>query len=175
MYHCKFEYKEAFKTTRWYVCIIIIRDLSIFPSKSFSKKVPPRSPDFPSSHFSSCQDLLNEALNPKMCRNEKSIKLVFTYEKVILYYHNVLFNWKTALKKFNCLIKKTRKTFLSSDFRFEISAKNSFRKHLHPDAPFSKKNCYGMAALWVGCIRSINYDIFFQILSLEDTTVMHYV
>ena len=64
----------------------------VFPSGFFRLKVPHRSPNFPSSHFGSCQDLLNKALNQKKCKNEKSIKLVFTYEKVILYYHNVLFN-----------------------------------------------------------------------------------
>ena len=43
--------------------------------------------------------LLNKALNQKKCNNEKLIKMIFTYKKVILDYHNVLFNSKLELKK----------------------------------------------------------------------------
>ena len=51
--------------------------------------------------------------------------------------------------------KKTCNFFLSFDFKFEISTKNSFRNSLHPDAVFSKIFSYGMAALWgVGYTRA---------------------
>ena len=80
-----------------------------------------------------------------MCMSEKLFKFIFPYENVILDYHNVIFNSKPALKKLNWLLKKTRNFFLSSDLRFEISAKNPFRKHLLPDALFSKKK-----SLWDG-------------------------
>ena len=93
------------------------------------------------------RDLLNEALNKKMCKNEKSIKFIFTYKKVILDFNKAVVNSKKISKNLNCFLKKTRNFFLSSDFRFEISAKISFKKRLHPDAPFSKKFPYGTAAL----------------------------
>ena len=78
----------------------------IFLSRFFRKKVLLMCKDLPTRHLCTCQDLLNEALNQKKCKNEKSIKLIFTYEKVILDYHNVLFNSKTELKKLNGLLKK---------------------------------------------------------------------
>ena len=52
-------------------------------------------------HLGSSQDLLNKALNQKKCKNEKSIKFIFMFEKVILDYHNVLFNSKMVGKKLN--------------------------------------------------------------------------
>ena len=66
---------------------------------------------FPWENLCTCQDLLNKALNQKKCKNEKSIKFDFIYEKVILDYHNVLFNLKHCSQKVTFIIKKTRKFF----------------------------------------------------------------
>ena len=46
--------------------------------------------------------------------------------------------------------KKKRKIFSSFDFRFEISAKISFKKRSRPNAHISKKFPYGTAALCRG-------------------------
>ena len=56
--------------------------------------------------------MLNKALNQKKCKNEKSIKFDFIYEKVILDYHNVLFNLKHCSQKVKLIIKKNTQIFL---------------------------------------------------------------
>ena len=56
--------------------------------------------------------MLNKALNQKKCKNEKSIKFDFIYEKVILDYHNVLFNLKHCSQKVKLIIKKNTQFFL---------------------------------------------------------------
>ena len=74
--------------------------------------------------FAHAQNMLKKALNQKKCKNEKSIKFDFIYEKVILDYHNVLFNLKHCSQKVKLIIKK-HANFFKVLIRFEFSAKNS--------------------------------------------------
>ena len=78
----------------------------ILPSWFFRKKCPPWLKDSTRRVLCTCRELLNKALNPKKCMNEKSIKFDFIYEKVILDYHNVLFNLKHCSQKVKLIIKK---------------------------------------------------------------------
>ena len=98
---------------------------------------------------------LNETSNTKKCGNKRSFKSIFTNKKKYRKKIGSFFNWIMGGKKTKVLIKKTRKFFWSSDFRFEISTKKRFRKNLLPDALFSKIFSYGSAALWLyNCISA---------------------
>ena len=115
----------------------------------------PHVQKFTWGNLCTCPDLLNEALNQKKCKNEKSIKFIFTHKKGILDFHNVVVNPPKKVKILHCFKKKNTQNFLKFWFQIWNQRENLFLKTFTP-----RRAIFEKISLWDG--STVNRGVLLQ-------------